>query len=440
MIALRTKSAASGASRGRKRQPARGRLGHAVEPEGAPVLAVEVPGEQIPATTGGDEAVGLDAALPLTPRAGIREGDALGLTAGAGEQEQRARVDRRGGRVERHRGLVDRLDLRAQPRREHLVELGEGAHRGLAEALDRAARGEAQAHRHGDGLVVVEQQRREPAPGAELVAAAGAVGGPHGVAELAQPVDVAAHAAGRDAEPLGELGAAPHRAALQQVEQAQRASGGAVAALGRGHASESGTLCGQFLSYMGATHRAMTQTTKTIDWTATLVEQADWHWQHQLRARFEGLTDEEYLWEPTPGRLEHPPARPGQHRDPGRQRVSCTIDFAYPEPVPAPVTTIAWRLAHIIVGVLGGACAEPLRRPGGRLPDLRLRRHRRRRPCPARRRVCRVVRRRPELGRGRSGRAVRSVRGALRRVPPRHARAPHQPRADPPRGRDRPAA
>ena len=40
--------------------------------------------------------------------------------------------------------------------------------------------------------------------------------------------------------------------------------------------------------------------TQTIDWTPTLVEQADWHWQHQLRARFEGLTDEEYLWEPSP--------------------------------------------------------------------------------------------------------------------------------------------
>ncbi|MFN2319740.1 MAG: hypothetical protein ABR500_08675 [Dermatophilaceae bacterium] len=29
------------------------------------------------------------------------------------------------------------------------------------------------------------------------------------------------------------------------------------------------------------------------------------------------------------------------------------IDFAYPEPEPAPVTSIAWRLGHAIVGVLG---------------------------------------------------------------------------------------
>jgi hypothetical protein len=29
------------------------------------------------------------------------------------------------------------------------------------------------------------------------------------------------------------------------------------------------------------------------------------------------------------------------------------VDFEYPEPRPAPVTTIAWRLAHVIVGVFG---------------------------------------------------------------------------------------
>lgn len=29
------------------------------------------------------------------------------------------------------------------------------------------------------------------------------------------------------------------------------------------------------------------------------------------------------------------------------------VDFAFPEPDPAPVTTIAWRLAHVVVGVFG---------------------------------------------------------------------------------------
>ncbi|MEU3778656.1 DinB family protein [Streptomyces sp. NPDC032472] len=35
-----------------------------------------------------------------------------------------------------------------------------------------------------------------------------------------------------------------------------------------------------------------------------------------------------------------------------------TIDWAPPEPVPPPVTTIAWRLGHILVGVLGARSAS----------------------------------------------------------------------------------
>jgi len=34
------------------------------------------------------------------------------------------------------------------------------------------------------------------------------------------------------------------------------------------------------------------------------------------------------------------------------------IEYADPEPRPAPVTTIAWRLAHLIVGVFGTRAAE----------------------------------------------------------------------------------
>lgn len=30
-----------------------------------------------------------------------------------------------------------------------------------------------------------------------------------------------------------------------------------------------------------------------------------------------------------------------------------TIEFAFPEPDPAPLTTIAWRIGHVVVGVLG---------------------------------------------------------------------------------------
>ncbi len=29
------------------------------------------------------------------------------------------------------------------------------------------------------------------------------------------------------------------------------------------------------------------------------------------------------------------------------------MDFAWPEPQPSPVTTIAWRINHILVGIFG---------------------------------------------------------------------------------------
>ena len=43
------------------------------------------------------------------------------------------------------------------------------------------------------------------------------------------------------------------------------------------------------------------------------------------------------------------------------------IDFEFPEPEPPPVTTIAWRMGHIIVGVFGRAGGQPLRRGRRRL-------------------------------------------------------------------------
>lgn len=81
-----------------------------------------------------------------------------------------------------------------------------------------------------------------------------------------------------------------------------------------------------------------------MDWTRELAEQLEWHWTSQLRPRLEGLTDAEYLWEPVAGCWNVRPAPDGSGH---------TIDFAYPAPEPPPVTTIAWRLAHVIVGVFG---------------------------------------------------------------------------------------
>jgi hypothetical protein len=87
-----------------------------------------------------------------------------------------------------------------------------------------------------------------------------------------------------------------------------------------------------------------------IDWSNELAEQLEWHWQNQLRPRLDGLSDAEYFWEPVRGCWSL------RKRDtPTETTLVGTgeyyYEFVYPEPVIPPVTTIAWRLAHMIVGV-----------------------------------------------------------------------------------------
>jgi hypothetical protein len=38
-----------------------------------------------------------------------------------------------------------------------------------------------------------------------------------------------------------------------------------------------------------------------IDWNTELADQLDWHWQNHFRPRLDGLSDDEYLWEPVRG-------------------------------------------------------------------------------------------------------------------------------------------
>ncbi|MEJ3744470.1 DinB family protein [Actinomycetes bacterium KLBMP 9797] len=89
-----------------------------------------------------------------------------------------------------------------------------------------------------------------------------------------------------------------------------------------------------------------------MDWNKELVDQLDWHWRHHLRPRLDGLTDDEYRWEPAPGAWS---VRRRADADPGAAhgRGDHVIEYAWPEPSPPPVTTIAWRLGHLIVGVFG---------------------------------------------------------------------------------------
>jgi hypothetical protein len=94
-----------------------------------------------------------------------------------------------------------------------------------------------------------------------------------------------------------------------------------------------------------------------LSWNQLLREQLSFHWESQLRPRLTGLTDEEYFWEPTPGCWSVRPRGTGSApiQAGGGAMV---IDFAFPPPEPAPVTTVAWRLAHVIVGVFGARTAS----------------------------------------------------------------------------------
>jgi hypothetical protein len=94
-----------------------------------------------------------------------------------------------------------------------------------------------------------------------------------------------------------------------------------------------------------------TTSTTTLQWNPLLVDQLDLHRTRQLRPRLEGLTDEEYFWEPVPDTWSVRPR--GTSSAPVQAGGGdFTIDFAFPEPDPPPVTTIAWRLGHLIVGCL----------------------------------------------------------------------------------------
>ena len=71
--------------------------------------------------------------------------------------------------------------------------------------------------------------------------------------------------------------------------------------------------------------------------TTQPADQLNVHWRTRLRPWLDGLTDDEYFWEPVKECCTvHPDG---------------SIGFAFPPPQPEPFTTIAW-MAHVIVGVL----------------------------------------------------------------------------------------
>lgn len=81
----------------------------------------------------------------------------------------------------------------------------------------------------------------------------------------------------------------------------------------------------------------------TTTWRDLLLDQLDFYWTAHLRPRLRGLTDHEYLWEPTEGSWSLRTDEKGVVR----------IESVVPEPPVPPLTTIAWRTAHLGRDVLG---------------------------------------------------------------------------------------
>jgi len=83
------------------------------------------------------------------------------------------------------------------------------------------------------------------------------------------------------------------------------------------------------------------------------------------KARLEGLTDAEYLWEPAPGSLSI--RRADEVRTFALGHGDWRLEWPRPEPDPAPMRTIAWLLGHLYDGYLaryewtfGARQADPL--------------------------------------------------------------------------------
>jgi len=119
-----------------------------------------------------------------------------------------------------------------------------------------------------------------------------------------------------------------------------------------------------------------------VDWNAEVVDQVESHWRQRLRPRLNGLSDDEYFWQPVPDCWTL--SRRGTSTAPlSLGGGEFTWDYGEPREV-EPVTTIAWRLAHLTV-CLAETNAIHFGGSAGRHGDLRLRRHREGRAGPDRR-------------------------------------------------------
>ncbi len=154
---------------------------------------------------------------------GVVEAQHLARVDGGAECHEYATVDLRlrAGRGPSDGGDLEHVDPVAQPCGHDLPDGGQRTRRGLLDA-GAGGRGDLECDGERDGLLVVEQQRRQFGSGVEPVPTLGPLEGHDGIAELAQTVDIAAHGTRADVQPLRQQRPRPVPARLEQREQRQQ--------------------------------------------------------------------------------------------------------------------------------------------------------------------------------------------------------------------------
>ncbi len=206
-------------------RPGRHARADPIDPERAPVLAVVVPGDEVPALAGIDDPVRLDPPLrDGVPAIRVVEPQPQALAAQPGELGEHRRIDGRAAPPPDVDGdLLEGADLAPKPGRQHLLQLRQRAQRRLLDPGHRPTGRGAQADRDRHRLLVVEQQRRHGRPGLQAIAPDRAARGVDRIAQRAQPLDVVADGPRADLEPAGELGTRPVTRGLEQRQQPQEA-------------------------------------------------------------------------------------------------------------------------------------------------------------------------------------------------------------------------
>ena len=84
-----------------------------------------------------------------------------------------------------------------------------------------------------------------------------------------------------------------------------------------------------------------------------------------------GLTDDEYLWEPVENSWSvRPRSSQRTKADAYLPEGEWGLDIEYPDPSPAPFTTIAWRMTHMTGSMyIAGALLRGRRQPSGHIDE-----------------------------------------------------------------------